>query len=60
LPDSKLLVSVCSDCTVRLWDPGSGAALHMLKDHSDAVNAMAFSLDSKLLASTSDDKTVRL
>jgi len=34
--------------------------LQTLEGHSHLVNAVAFSLDSKLLASASHDKTVRL
>jgi WD40 repeat protein len=43
-----------------MWDAGSGAVRHTLKGHSGSVNAVAFSLDGKTLASASDDNTVKL
>jgi len=45
---------------VRLWDLATGAVLQTLKGHSYSVNSVAFSHNSKLLASASWDKTVRL
>jgi WD40 repeat protein len=57
--DSKLLASV-SDKTVKLWDAGLGAALQTFYSHLSWVNAVAFSLDSKLLVIVLGDKTVKL
>jgi WD40 repeat protein len=77
-PDGKLLASASGgnwtsddnrtsdDSIVRLWNPATGATLQTLEGHGGAATAIAFSPDSKLLASaldngwTSDDNAVRL
>ncbi|RAH40629.1 WD40 repeat domain-containing protein [Aspergillus brunneoviolaceus CBS 621.78] len=73
--DSKLLASASHDNTVKLWNAASGACLQIFKGHSGSVHgaslqtlknhsgwiqSVVFSHDSKLLASASDDKTIRL
>jgi WD40 repeat protein len=45
---------------VRSWDIQAGGSCSNLQGHSDNVNAIDFSPDSKLLASASDDMTVML
>jgi hypothetical protein len=45
---------------VRLWDPATGTALQKLEGHTSSIWSVAFSHDSKLLASASVDRTVRL
>lgn len=59
LPDSKLLVLVLMDGTIKLWDIRSGAAVRTLKGHSNWVSTVAFSPNGKLLVLVSVDDTVK-
>lgn len=45
---------------VRLWDVNTGQFLQEFEGHSRAVRAIAYSPDDKLLASSSDDHTIRV
>jgi WD40 repeat protein len=55
-----MLASVSHDCTVRLWDTRSGAALATFTGHEDYVFDVAFSPDGQMLATASDDDTAKL
>jgi WD40 repeat protein len=46
--------------TLMLWDAKNGVAGTTFKGHTGTVNSVAFNSDGTLLASGSDDKTVRV
>jgi WD40 repeat protein len=46
--------------TIDLWDARSGAHRGQLTNHTDSVNALAFTPDGGRLASASEDGTLRL
>jgi len=46
--------------TIKLWKAKTGELKYTFTGHSKSVNAIAYSLDSKTLASASNDKTVKL
>lgn len=51
--DGQFLAVACQDGLIRLWDVATGRLLTNLKGHQGPVHAIAFTPNSRLLASTS-------
>ncbi|MCJ1473376.1 hypothetical protein MMC13_002027 [Lambiella insularis] len=49
-----------ADATVRIWDTATGKLLNILEGHLAGISTIAWSPDSRTLASGSDDKSIRL
>ncbi|KAH8797774.1 WD40-repeat-containing domain protein [Xylogone sp. PMI_703] len=59
--DGKWLASGSgADKTLRIWNAENGQLLNVLKGHDGCIMSVAFSRDSKRLASTFDDGTVQI
>ena len=60
-PDSSIIAQFEDEGhVIKLWDTKDETTLRKLAGHTDTVNTLAFSPDSKTLASGSDDETIRL
>src|SRR5262245_16506058 len=59
-PDGKQVASASKDRTIKVWDAGTGSALHTLQGHGSDVLRIAWSPDGKQIASAGADGSVRL
>lgn len=58
-PKESKIATASDDQTVKLWT-FEGALLTTLRGHVNAVNAVTFSTDGRLIASASSDRTLKL
>jgi WD40 repeat protein len=58
--DGKALAAACHDSTVRLYDAATGREQGILAGHHLHLWCLAFSPDSKTLATTGDDGGVKV
>lgn len=55
-----LRLPTAADATCKIWDANTGKHQHTFEGHLAGVSTIAWSPDSKTLASGSDDKSIRL
>lgn len=52
--------TVAADATIRIWETSTGNHLNTLEGHLAGISTIAWSPDNRVLASGSDDKSIRL
>jgi WD40 repeat protein len=59
-PDAQTIATAGEDGTARLWDARTGALVHVLRGHKDALTSVQFSPDGRLLVTASRDHDSRV
>lgn len=59
-PSAAQLATGSGDCTIRIWDVGTGTCQHVLRGHSNWVECVSWSPDGLFLASGGMDNSVRI
>ncbi|KAH6911118.1 WD40-repeat-containing domain protein [Coprinopsis sp. MPI-PUGE-AT-0042] len=57
---ASMVVSGSGDKSIRVWDVSAGVAITVLRGHTSAVNALAYSPDGTQVVSGSSDKSARV
>lgn len=60
LPQLVLILPLAADKMIKIWSVFTGQIVRTLLGHSEGLSDIAWSGDSKYLASASDDKTIRI
>lgn len=58
--DGKLFATSHRDGTLRIWDPGTGQEVRMIKAHSASALSLVFSPDGKTLVSAGNDLLIKI
>lgn len=58
--DGRLIAVAGEDKVIRLWDAGTGKAVHQFQGHTDAALCLAFTSDGDWMVSGGRDNTVRI
>ena len=59
-PCDRILFTVGDAARVEIWDSVTGQALHVIEDHTKAINDIEFSRDGSFFLTASSDFTTRL
>lgn len=59
-PDGKFIATTANDFTVRIWDPGSGRLVRILKGQQGWFDCIEWSPDSRYIVSGNDDQIARV
>ncbi|KAI9840728.1 MAG: WD domain protein [Sclerophora amabilis] len=54
------VIRLAADATIKIWDATTGKHLQTMEGHLAGISTLAWSPDSKTLATGSDDKSIRL